>query len=249
MPSRRHAIVISILLCALWPAVALGAPPARISAAFSPERLGGATTVSVDFQIGTPGDAPTPLHSVELAYPSDLGFATSGLGLAACPPEALATLGPVVCPADSKMGGGSALVEIPVGPQLIRETVSLKVFAGPSPDGYLHLLIYAAGKYPLIAQVVLTGELLPGRIDVVVPPIPSLPGAPNVALAQMHLTIGGHLTYYEQLDGTRRAYHPPGVGLPRSCPRGGFRFAATFAFVEGRPATASTRIACPRALS
>ncbi len=55
------------------------------------------------------------------------------------------------------MGGGSALVEIPVGPQLIRETVSLKVFAGPStPDGYLHLLIYAAGKYPLIGA---------GRVD------------------------------------------------------------------------------------
>ncbi len=64
----------------------------------------------------------------------------------------------------------------------------------------------------------------------------------------MHLTIGGDLTYYEQLDGTRHAYQSTGCRATRAAARAAvFAFAATFAFVEGRRATANTRIACPPA--
>jgi hypothetical protein len=62
----------------------------------------------------------------------------------------------------------------------------------------------------------------------------------------MHLTLGGRLTYYERVHGRNIAYHPAGIGLPRSCPRGGFPFAATFRFLDGRHAGAQTRVPCPR---
>jgi hypothetical protein len=197
-------------------------------------------------RIDTLGASPTPLKGIELAYPPNLGFATSGLGVASCPPETLEALGPGMCPPDSLMGYGHAVVEIPIGPEVVEETVSLTLIAGPSSDGYLHLLVYASGMSPVIAQVLLSGVLLPGRIDVIVPPIPSLPEAPYVAVAQLKLTLGGNLTYYEEVGGRRIAYRPPGVGLPGHCPRGGFKFAARFQFLDGKHASARTSVTCPR---
>lgn len=215
-------------------------------ASFAPERLGAATTVSLGFRITAGADAPVALNAFDLAYPSNLGLATSGLGLAACPPEALQAVGTAACPADSRMGGGSALVEIPIGPEIVTEKVQLTLFAGPSPDGRLHVLVYASGTFPVIAQAVLYGVLRSGHLSIVVPPIPSLPDGPYVALAQMRLTLGGRLTYYEQVGGRTVAYHPAGVGLPQSCPHGGFSFAATFTFIDGGHARARTAVACPR---
>lgn len=251
---RAHVAVTAIALCAMLPCPAQAeqrpalhpALHATMHARFTPKRLGSATTVSLGFQITAGADAPTALSSIDLAYPPNLGLATSGLGLAACSPQALAVVGSAVCPADSRMGGGSALVEIPIGPAIIKETVQLALFAGPSPDGRLHILVYASGLFPVIAQVVLSAVLMSGHLNVTVPPIPSLPDGPYVALAQMRLTLGGHLTYNERVGGRTITYHPAGVALPRSCPRGGFPFAATFAFIDGARARAHTAVACPR---
>ena len=182
---------------------------------------------------------------MNLAYPPNLGLATSGLGLASCAPSELESVGPEACPPNSRMGSGSATVELPLKVETVREKVSLEVFAGPSPDGYLHVLVYASGVFPVYAQVVLSGVLLRGRLNIVVPPIPSFPEAPYVAMTQMQLTLGGRLTYYEQVAGKLVPYHPAGVGLPSNCPHGGFAFAATFAFVGGSRTSASTAVPCP----
>ncbi len=144
------------------------------------------------------------------------------------------------------MGSGTAIVEIAFGADLVKETVALTLLAGPSQNGYLHLLVNARGKFPVEAAIVITAELLPGHLAISVPPIPSLPAAPYVAVTEMHLTLGGRLTYYETVKGRRVAYHPTGIGLPSSCPRGGFRFATSFAFLDGRRADARTEVPCPR---
>ncbi len=247
MATRTRLTAVVLTLCALLPAAASAAQTARIAVRFTPERLGRATTVSLGVHIGASDDVPEPLTGVQFFYPRNLGFATSGLGLAACSVSVLEALGPAGCPANSQIGYGNAQVEIPIGPALVQETVQLAIFAGPSPDGYLHLLVCVTGETPVIAAVVLSGVLLPGDLKIDIPPIPSLPEAPYVSLTQMQLTLGGQLTYYETLDGARVAYHPPGVGLPSRCPRGGFRFAATFAFLDGSPASAHTAVRCPRA--
>lgn len=242
---RLRIFVATLALCACLPASADGAAHATMRAAFNPERLGAATTVSLSFRIAG-GGVPTLLTGVDLRYPSNLGFATSGLGLASCSPEALQASGPAACPANSRMGSGSALVEIPIGPEVVKETAQVALFAGPSPSGYLQILVCVTGLSPVAARLVLLTELLPGRLKIPVPPIPSLPEAPYVSVMQMHLTLGGRLTYYERVRGKDIAYHPPGVGLPRSCPRGGFRFASSFEFSDGGRANARTTVACPR---
>jgi hypothetical protein len=217
-----------------------------MSAAFTPEHLGAPTTVSFGFQIAQDGQDPAPLTGVELAYPRNLGLATSDLGVAACSPSRLEAVGPDACPPNSHIGNGNAVVEIAFGADLVKEKVQLALLAGPSPDGYLHLLVYATGKFPVEAAVILTAVLLPGHLTVTVPPIPSLPAAPYVSLTEMRLTLGGHLTYYETVKGRRVAYHPTGVGLPSTCPRGGFRFAATFLLLDGERTGSRASVACPK---
>ncbi len=227
---------------------AASGPSATLSAAFRPEHLGAPTTVIFAVNIDPPAPSgPIPLSAVSVSYPSDLGLATSGLGLASCQSSALELQGPEACPPDSKMGQGSALVEVPFGPDIIKETVTLAIYAAPSSDGYVHLAILAHGSEPVIASVVLAGVLYPGRLQISVPPIASLPGAPYVSLVSMQASLGGALTYYERVRGRTVAYRPAGIGLPDSCPRGGWKLAASFAFTDGQRSDASTAVPCPHA--
>jgi hypothetical protein len=239
-------LVLSLLFCACFAASASAAGSARISALLAPEHLGSATTLTFGFAISDAGRAPPALSEIDVGYPSNLGFATSGLGVAPCPTAQLESLGQQACPANSRMGHGHAEVEIPIGPEIVHERVTIEVFAGPSPDGYLHVLAYVVGLYPIEARVVLSGVLLPGHLDIVMPPIPSLPFGPYVSVSYMRLVLGGHLTYYERVGGRNVAYHPAGVGLPRNCPHGGFPFTASFAFIDGRNSRAVTAVPCPR---
>jgi hypothetical protein len=76
---------------------------------------------------------------------------------------------------------------------------------------------------------------------------PSVPGAADVAIVSMSVSLGPlGLTYYEQVGGTTLAYTPRGILLPRACPRGGFPFAATFSFLDGSHPQARATLPCPR---
>lgn len=229
-------------------AAAAGATPqATLAASFTPDRLAQSTTVTFMLDIDGPGGAaPPPLSQIDISYPEDLGFATSGLGLASCEPVALEAEGGRACPANSRMGGGSATVEVAFGGEAIQEHVRLELFAAPSPDGYLHLAILASGAEPVLAHIIITAVLLEGHLQITVPPIAGLPGAPNVAITQIRASLGGPLTYYEQVHGHTVAYRPKGIELPDSCPRGGWRLGATVAFQSGQRSRAGTAIACPR---
>jgi hypothetical protein len=221
-------------------------PHATLSAAFRPLRLGAATTISFDLEISPPvAGAAAPVSAIEVSYPSDLGLLTSGLGVQSCDPQALQSEGTGACPPDSKMGQGSALVEVPFGPLLVFEHVRLTIFAAPSTDGFVHLAILAHGKEPVIASIVLSAVLLPGRLKIVVPAIGSLPGAPYAALRSMRASLGGPLTYYERVGDRVIAYRPRGIGLPDSCPRGGWKLAGDLLFLDGRQTRAATRVHCP----
>jgi hypothetical protein len=246
MMLRARIPAATLVLGALSCGPALAAPSASMNAALTPERLGAPTTISASFRLTWSERRPPVLTGVSLAYPRNLGFATSGLGLAPCDPFLLEEDGPDVCPANSRMGGGDALVEVPIGGFLYRESVRLAILAAPSPNGNLQLLVSGIGASPVAASVVLNAELLAGRLRITVPPIPTLPEGPYVALVAMHLTLGGKLIYYEKVHGRNVAYRPPGIGLPSSCPRAGFAFAATFAFLDGRQTSARTRVPCPR---
>jgi hypothetical protein len=118
--------------------------------------------------------------------------------------------------------------------------------------GHLGLLFYAQGTSPISAQLIFTSLILEapapfgGSLNTRIPVIPSLPEAPDAAVVQMRSTIGPmNITYYQRSHGKRIAYQPNGIVLPNNCPRRGFPFAATFAFLDGTHASSHTTVPCP----
>jgi hypothetical protein len=248
---RARDLLTSLLICACLPASAHAAQSARLHVSFTPERLGHGTTVDISVEIAAPANqVPPPLTEFDVTYPGDLGFDVSGLGLATCSQTSLETFGPSACPANSRVGKGTALAEIPVGPEIVRETAEVTIVRSPK-EGELALLFYADGENPVSAPLVFPGFLVPGpgnneSIDIDVPLIPSLPEAPDVALIRLHATLGPQgLTYYEDTDHHLVPYQPQGILLPHKCPHGGFPFSATLAFLDGSHTHTDSTVPCP----
>ncbi len=251
MRQARDLLALLLLACACLPATTHAAQSARLHVSFTPEHLGHGTTVNIGIHItAPPGHVPPPLSELNIRYPSDLGFDVSGLGLATCSQATLEALGPNGCPPDSRMGHGSALAEVPFGPEIIHETAQVTIVRAPH-EGQLALLFYANGETPVSAPIIFPGLLLPGpgseeSIHINVPLVPSLPEAPDVAVIELHATLGPHsLTYYEHIHGQLIAYQPQGVLLPHKCPHRGFAFSATLSFLDGSHAHAYTTVPCP----
>ena len=253
-PARAARLLACLLVLWLLPTCGAGAAQAvRLDVALRPERLGAGTTMDFSFHIATPrGRVPPPLTAIEFRYPSNFGLLTSGLGLATCAPATLEELGPEGCPADSQMGFGSALVEIPVGPEVVRETGRLTAWMAPAPEGRIALAFYAEGGTPILTQLIFPGLVLDasppfgGRLHTRIPVIPSLPDAPDAAVVSLRATIGPlNVTYYRHSRGRTLAYRPNGILLPRRCPAHGFPFAAAFVFLDGSSSAAHTSVPCP----
>jgi hypothetical protein len=243
--SRTRILATAVTLYLALAASARGAQTASMSAKFAPEKLGAPTSLSLGFQLGG-GGLPPPLTAVDVQYPANLGLLTSGLGLATCDPVQLEEHGPSICPPNSLMGRGSALAKVPLGSEVLAESAQIALVAGPSQDGSLRILISATGLSPVAGGFVMPTLLLAGRIHITVPLVPTLPGAPDLSVVRIQATLGGNLTYYQRAHGKSVAYHPNGIGLPKRCPRGGFKFAATFAFLDRTTAAAHTAVGCPK---
>jgi hypothetical protein len=259
MMSARPAVLAALTLavvCALAPASALAvSEDATLDASFSPDRLATPTTITFGFHLVTSeGTAPPPLTSLELKLPAGINYTTTTLGLAICQPAALLARGLAGCPPNSRLGFGSADVEVPFGTGAGHEIPEVQAVAGPSPNGNLVVLFYANGLFPVSAQLTFSGEVLPAtgrfgsQLATNVPLVTSVPGGPDVSIVSVTTTIGpSHLTYYKHVHGQLVAFHPQGVSVPERCPRGGFPFAAEFSFQDGTGTSASTTVPCPPA--
>jgi hypothetical protein len=242
------------LLSALTPSITHAAfERASLRASFSPDRLAAPTTIAFGFHLETTeGVAPPPLTSLDLRIPAGMNYTTTTLGLSICQPAALQANGLAGCPANSRLGYGSALVEVPFGSGEGHEIPEIQAVSGPSPNGNLVVLFYANGLYPVYAQLAFSGEVLPdsgrfgSQLATNVPLVASVPGGPDVSIVDVQATIGpSHLTYYKHVHGRLVAFRPRGVAVPERCPRGGFPFASDFTFQDGSRTTASTTVPCP----
>jgi hypothetical protein len=251
----RGALVAMAVLaaCACVPAVAAASEMVKLETSFTPDRLGQSTTIGFGFQIAGPsGEAPPPLTHVDLQLPAGIDYVTTTLGLAVCQPAVLLTQGPPGCSPNSRIGSGSAKVEVPFGTGGGQEIPSIEAFMGPSNNGNLVVVFYADGRTPVAADVIFEGELVPGfgsssgSLNNAIPLIPSVPGGSDVSIISVHTTIGpGNLRYYKRVHGKRVSFAPKGVSLPSRCPRGGFPFMADFSFLDGSTATATSTVPCP----
>lgn len=225
---------------------------ATLIAKFIPMRLGRRTTLEFGFSFAAPpGGVPPPLTQIELRYPNDLGLGISGLGLATCTAPTLEALGPGGCPPNAAMGFGTVYTGIRLGSTIINETAPLAIMRAPDRAGRLALLFSSEGTAPVDTRIVFGGLLQPaavpfgGLVDIGVPLVPTLPGAPYISVIHLRSTIGPlKILYYEQVDGRTLAYRPEGILLPSRCPPRGFPFAAQFTFEDKSVRTAHTTVPC-----
>jgi hypothetical protein len=250
---RLIAVTAALLLCCAMPAAAGAAETATLHTSFSPDKLGASTTIGFGFQISDPsGGLPAPLTSLSLNLPAGIDYVTTTLGLAICQPANLLEHGLSGCSPNSRLGYGSALVEVPFGTGAGHEIPEIQALMGPPHNGNLVVLFYANGKEPVYAQIVFQGELvsgsetLGGSLDAAIPLIPSVPSGPPVSILNVQSTIGpSHLTYYKHVHGKRVAFQPQGVSVPLHCPKGGFQFSASFGFSDATSTTAKSAVPCP----
>jgi hypothetical protein len=253
--SRRGLVLKAARLTALalccW--TVLFAPPARaadLHVRFVPERSGPGITFGFGFTIA--GKSPAPLTSVALRFPPGLSYATSALGMAECDSERLTAMGLGGCPLNSRIGDGTATVRVPFGAGSLKETVDLTLLVGHTHGEAQEVLYYAVGTVPVISQLVFRAEIgtaAAGNAMVTkIPAITTLPGSPNASVVSLDSRIGSPELTYTRISHHREIrYHPRGMILPSTCPRGGYGFSATFRFEDDTSSDASSTVRCRNA--
>jgi hypothetical protein len=251
----RVALLASFCLLGLFgaSAVAQAEQTVVLHTSFTPDRLGASTTIGFGFSIAsTTGGLPSPLTHVSLRMPKGMNYVTTTLGLSICKPQNLVEKGIAGCPPNSRLGYGSAFVEVPFGSDSGHEIPEIQALMGPPHEGNIVVLFYANGLAPVYAQIVFAGELLPGEgsfggnLDTTIPEIKSVTNGPPVSIISVNSTIGpNHLTYYKRVHGKLVGYKPQGISLPLKCPRGGFPFSAQFTFLDGSKVVATHNVPCP----
>lgn len=244
---------LALLLCSWLSVGARAAERVALHTSFSPDRLGASTTIGFGFQISsTEGGLPSPLTHVDLRMPEGMNYITSTLGIASCRPEALIVKGLKGCSPNSRLGYGSAFVEVPFGTGAGREIPNIQALMGPPHNGNVVVLFYADGRAPVFAQLVFQGELVAASesfgesLDTTIPLIPSVTNGPPVSILRVESTIGpSHLVYEKRVHGRVVHYRPKGVAVPDRCPRGGFPFEGDFTFLDGSKVTAKSTVPCP----
>lgn len=223
-------------------ALAQGATSASIRPSFQPARLGSRTafTLAIRFSGGVE-HVPGALSGMVLQMPVGLSINLAGVGI--CPPSRLRHGGPSACPGSSLLGRGQALLEVYAGSQTLPEEAAVSVWRGPNRGARPTFEILGHGETPLDESTISTAVLENGhapygsKLVVSVPPIPTLVYEPNASFISLSLTIGSSFGSRGRSGGS--------ITTPRSCPAGGFPFAAAFTFADHSVAGAAAKLRCP----
>jgi hypothetical protein len=243
----------AITLAPITASAAAAAPRVKLHAGFKPDRAGASTTISFGFTVAQ----PAPVRGIEVDLPAGMGFATATLGFATCKPAVFEARGASGCPADSRVGRGTAYAEAPFLDAESRlkptfETAKLETFFGPIEGDAQIVLFWLEGSWPsiysepLIARAVATPPTYGERLTLEVPLLLAAPEGPYVDLRGFETTIGPeHITYYIHRHGRAIPFKPRGLSVPERCPRGGYPVRASFTWWEGGEAShALTRVPC-----
>lgn len=228
-------------------------PVVKLSARFSPDKPGASTTIHLGFTVGmTSGTIPPPATSVSISLPARLGVVPTTLGQVVCEQSALEILGEGGCPPNALMGRGSALVELAFGPNVVRDAANIDIFMGSPIHKRTTMILLATSDTPIFAEMIFHSILLSDPrspdgaiLETLVPPILSVPGAPNASVVSMQSTLGPeNITYYHRVHGDKKAFTPEGLTLPTDCPVGGYRFAVRLTFADGTISKARHVVPC-----
>ena len=217
--------------------------------------------VEAVYEIEGSGYAPTPknpnggippISAVNFYLPK--GTKLHPGGFSACTEAALKNTGPSACPKKSIASPvGSALGEVTIGGEHVPEETSLQAFFGPGGG----LLFFTKGSTPVSLEIVSTGNYVRSsgkfawELKTLVPPVPSLPGAPLASVKSIHIKAGAAFKQGKKVIsyGT--------VPKKGECPKGGFpvKTEVVFGGQEGgerefgfpaKTVTAEIKAPCPK---
>lgn len=239
----RHAWGLPLVLgaCAASAAPAHAATSATLTAALSPDRLGANGAVNVTIGFSDPAASlPAPVRSATLRFPAGLRLEVPHLR--SCSGSRLQALGGNACPGASALGRGQAVVAGYIGSQLVTEHVSLRLFLGPLRNLQPTVEVFGEGLSPIAEQVVLDGLVFTDaapygeRLVLAIPPIATVPPAPDASISLFSLTVGA--------SGRERRARAT-VHVSARCPADGFPFVGEFAYADGTSDTVRAAIPCP----
>jgi len=248
-----RALGLALAACACLASGAGAAQTVKLRVSFDPDVAGQRTTIELALRIyGPRGAPPSPVTSLALRLPANMGIATTTLGQANCDPPRLIHGGLRGCSANARIGWGDATAVVPVGSQEVYERASLNALMGAPVENRLEVLFYVEALAPVFAQLVLPSVVEEDsrpygeQLDTSIPLVQAWPEGPDLALETFASTIGpARLTYHRQVNGRTLAYHPHGIRIPRVCPAGGYPFGALLSFQDGTRAAAVHHVPCP----
>lgn len=223
-----------------------------VKEAFTPDRLGAATNLSLAANFASGADVPrSPIDELTLYGPAGLGVKARGAGT--CTEATLYQRGPAGCPANSRVGFGGGVALVALAEHLVREPFTLDFFFASVRRGHLSLLTYVNGVSPVsTAFVVVVNEIPTSRpyglgFSARVPRVSTVPGGSYAYIESAFATLGaGDVAYFETVHGRRTLVHIKGLTVPRACPPGGFPTHAAIEFADGAKLTVNPTIPCPR---
>jgi hypothetical protein len=175
--------------------------------------------------------------------PAGLGISVRGVGI--CAKSRLRRRGAAGCPAGSLVGRGHAQMSVHAGSLTVPEEATITAFRGPNRGSRPTFEFFGQGETPLDQSSISTGVLesagapYGSKLKVSIPPIPTLMLEPDASVVSMSMTVG-------DIGRSPRAHAAAGsISVPRSCPAGGFPFAASFTFADGSTTSASATVPCP----
>jgi hypothetical protein len=259
IPTRARPAVRPVLLalalasvCAALAGVAWAGDALIVNEAFTPDRPGAATNLSIVASFASSAEVPpSPIDKLTLYGPAGLGIQAQGAGT--CVETALEQRGPAGCPADSRVGFGGGVAVLALPGQLVREQFTLDFFFASTTPGHLRLLAYASGNSPIAAALVVVAREIPAPqpyglgFSAQVPQVSAVPGAEYVSVQSAFASLGAsNVAYYKTVHGRRTLVHLEGLIVPRTCPAGGFPTRGSVEFADGAMFTVNPTIPCPR---
>lgn len=223
-----------------------------VKEAFTPDRLGAATNLSITASFASSADVPpAPVSALTLYAPAGLRIQERGAGT--CLGVVLERRGPAGCPTDSRVGFGGGVAVLALPGELVHEPFTLDFFFAPPEHGHLRLLAYANGNAPVGVSLVVTAKEVPAPkpyglgFSIQVPQVLAIPGASYASVESAFATLGAaNVAYFKNVHGRRTLVHLKGLVVPSKCPTGGFPTRGTVEFADGTTFTVNPTIPCPR---
>jgi hypothetical protein len=245
-------VILCGCMCVALAGIAWAGDTLIVKEAFTPDRLGAATNLSITASFAASADVPpAPVSSLTLYAPAGLRIQEQGAGT--CLGAVLERRGPAGCPIDSRVGFGGGVAVLALPGELVREPFTLDFFFAPLEHGHLRLLAYANGNSPVGVSLVVTAKEVPAPepyglgFSIQVPQVLAIPGASYASVESAFATLGAaNVAYFKNVHGRRTLVHLKGLVVPGKCPTGGFPTRGTVEFADGATFTVNPTIPCPR---